>query len=463
LRWGKDSTGHRGFLSLGAIESCYLVHWPSISKAIGCSIPPGVIIHMLLVEKIVSAIAAGISFVKRQDRDWKITVVRSSLSTFFYQMVFPYVSVYTLALGATATQLGIVNSLGMGLAGLIGPFVGWTIDSYGAKRVYLIGIGLLAASYLTYGTARSWHIAIFAMLAFWLGQTASGVSCSVICGNTLASKDRATGMSLCETVAAGVLGIAAPLLGAFLVRRFGGANVGGIRPVFFVCLAGTLATFFLIFGKLSDRKWGARGATGPKAFFRELATVLKERPRLRRWIVVSSLNFLPMGMVLPFTQPFAHVVKGADEFILGAMVTGFAVTPLVFGVLIGRLADKIGRKRVLYFTNPLLWISSLLLIYAPNGGVLIVAGVLQGFYYVSSVIASAMTFELMAPEQMGKWLGILRLFRMCLAACAAYVAGAIWDNVGPQYVFLTVIGLDLLIKMPLLISMPETLVTEDQG
>jgi MFS family permease len=353
--------------------------------------------------------------------------------------------------------LGIANSVGMGLAGLIGPFVGWTIDSYGVKNMYLVGIGLLAASYLAYGTARSWHIAIFAMLAYWLGHTASGVSCSVICGNTLASKDRATGMSLCETVAAGILGIAAPLLGALLVRQFGGADVSGIRPVFFVCLAGILATFLLISWKLSDRKWGVRGAPGAKAFWHELATVLKERPRLRRWIVVSSLDYLPMGMVFPFTQPFAHQVKGADEFILGAMVTGVAVTPLVFGVFIGRLADRIGRKRVLYFITPLFWISSLLLIYAPSRGVLILAGVLQGFYFLSSVVAGAMTFELMSPKQMGKWLGILRLFRMCLAACAAYVAGAIWDNVGPQYVFLAVVGLDLLIKMPLLITMPETL------
>ena len=52
---------------------------------------------------------------------------------------------------------------------------------------------------------------------------------------------------------------------------------------------------------------------------------------------------------------------------------------------------------------------------------------------------------------------------MSLAACAAYAAGAIWDNIEPQYVFLTVIGLDLLVKMPLLISMPETLMLEEQG
>jgi len=67
-----------------------------------------------------------------------------------------------------------------------------------------------------------------------------------------------------------------------------------------------------------------------------------------------------------------------------------------------------------------------------------------------------MTFELVPPEQMGRWLGIVRFFRMLLAAGSAFVAGVIWDNVGPQYVFLAVIGLDLFIRIPLLIGMPET-------
>lgn len=41
----------------------------------------------------------------------------------------------------------------------------------------------------------------------------------------------------------------------------------------------------------------------------------------------------------------------------------------------------------------------------------------------------------------------------------AVLAGLIWDKIGPQYVFLTFIALDLAIRMPLLISMPETLET----
>ena len=115
------------------------------------------------------AISKGIGFLRRQPRDWKITVARSSAERFVYQLVFPYLSIYTVALGASATQLGIVNSAGMGVAGLLSPLSGWLIDRIGAKTIYLIGIGLLVVSYLTYGVAQSWTIIIIAMAAYWLG------------------------------------------------------------------------------------------------------------------------------------------------------------------------------------------------------------------------------------------------------------------------------------------------------
>ena len=112
-------------------------------------------------QAMVGAISKGVGFVRMQQRDWKVTVVRSSLDWFFYQMIFPYLSIYTMALGATGTQLGIVNSVGMGIAGLVSPFLGWTIDRSGVKRIYLIGITLLVISYLTYGVAQYWTIIIF--------------------------------------------------------------------------------------------------------------------------------------------------------------------------------------------------------------------------------------------------------------------------------------------------------------
>jgi len=409
-----------------------------------------------IAEKTFGAISRGYGFLKRQQRDWKVTVVRTSSALFFYQMVFPYVSVYAMALGATGTQLGIINSVGMGVAGLVAPLIGWLIDRIGVKRIYLIGIVLLAVSYLVYGLAQSWTIIIIAMVAYWLGFVISGHGCAVICGNSLASEDRATGMSLCETFAAGILGLTAPMLGALLVTTFGGVNVSGIRPLFFVCLAGTIATFLLILTQLSNRKWGKLGETS-LSFFRDLSQIFKQGHNLKRWLLITCVGNLPFFMLLPFVQPFAHEVKGADQYILGAMVTAYAVAPLVLGIPAGRLADKIGRKKVIYLTMPLVWAFSLMLIWAPSPGFLIGAGVLQGFIYISSVVMGAMTFELVPSEQMGRWMGIVRFFRMLLAAGAVYLAGVIWDNVGPQYLFLSVIAFDLLIRIPLLIGMPETL------
>ena len=90
-------------------------------------------------------------------------------------------------------------------------------------------------------------------------------------------------------------------------------------------------------------------------------------------------------------------------------------------------------------------------------GFLRAAGILQGFYFVSITVTGAMTFELVPAEQMGRWLGIIRFVRLLLSAGSAYAAGVIWDKLGPQYVFITVILLDLFIRIPLLIGMPETL------
>ena len=218
----------------------------------------------------------------------------------------------------------------------------------------------------------------------------------------------------------------------------------------------TLGTFALVLTQLSDRRWVNVRAT-PKRMFRDLNQVLKEGRHLKRWLVISSVSQLPLAMVLPFAQVYAHVVKGADAYVLGAMVTGCAVTSILFAIPLGRLADRVGRKTVLYVAMPLFWISNLVLVWAPDPTFLIVAGVLQGFYFISGPIGAAMEREMVPADQMGRWLGITRLFKMLLSALMAAVAGVMWDKVGPQYLFLGFVAIDLVLRLPLLVGMPETL------
>ena len=401
-------------------------------------------------------LGSGLAFLKRQHRDWKITVLRTSLDKLAYQMVFPYLSIYIVALGATGTQLGMVNSIGMIIAGLCGPFTGWFIDRIGPKRIYLIGIGFMAVSYLTYGLAQSWEVTVVAMIGYWLGFSTSNHSCSTICGNCLVNRDRATGMLICETVAAGFLGMAGPMLAAWLVTLYGGVNTAGIRPLFFSGLLITSVTFVFILTQLSEQKWVKAGSQRPH-LIRDISQVLKGGRHLKKWLVISAVSQLPLGLVFPFTQVFAYQIKGANEFILGAMVTGSALASIIFAVPLGRLADRIGRKRVLYITIPLFWVANLMLILAPSPALLVVAGILQGFYFIGAPVVAAIERELVPPEQMGRWVGINRFFKMILSAILALSAGVIWDRIGPQYIFILFVAIDLLIRMPLLIGIPETL------
>jgi DHA1 family bicyclomycin/chloramphenicol resistance-like MFS transporter len=173
-------------------------------------------------------------------------------------------------------------------------------------------------------------------------------------------------------------------------------------------------------------------------------------------LIIASLTGMEMGMVTPYIQPYAHQFKGADQFVLGAMVTAGAVVPLVLGIPFGRLSDRMGRKMVIYLTSLPVVASYIMLIYTPSSIFLIVSGALQGFFVITSIVTVAMSRELVPPEQMGRWMGILGLGRMGLAAIMTYACGLIWDHVGPQYVFWFIIVF-YVIRLPLLVGMPETL------
>lgn len=403
-----------------------------------------------------SLLAKGVNFIMRQQRDWRVTVARTSLDKFLYQMVAPYITVYIVALGASASQLGAAISVGMVIAGLMSPFVGWFIDRSGPRRVYLFGISTVAVAYLIYGIAQDWMLTIVGMAAYWLGNNISIQGCATVCGNCLPNRDRATGMMICESVTAGVLGMAGPIIGAWLVHSLGGVNAAGIRPLFFICLAGTVVTFALVYTQLSNRRWGSQDRGAPD-LLRDLHQVMKEGRNLKRWLVIASVNMLPQGMVFPFATVYAHEFKNADELILGAMVTGAALTSMVLGIPFGRLADRVGRRVVLLVTAPLFWLSVVALLWAPNPLLVVAAGVLQGFYYIGMPIGGAMERELVPAQYMGRWLGIVRFFKLLALAGLTFLAGILWDGLGPAYVFFAFVALDLLVKVPLLLTMPETL------
>ena len=139
------------------------------------------------------------------------------------------------------------------------------------------------------------------------------------------------------------------------------------------------------------------------------------------------------------------------------MATATVVAQLVFGVPVGRLADKIGRKRIIYLLTPLWYASNLFLAFSPGPIALVLSAALLAFYNISLGAVDAMTLELLPLEQQGRWGGLLGLFAGLVIIPAPIIGGLIWRELGPIYVFLIPIVFDIVLRIPLLTTVPETL------
>ena len=403
------------------------------------------------------ALGSARTFIGRQKHNYRVGMVRSAANSFLKNLTAQYDSIYTVALGADPVQLGTVNSIGNGMAALISMPAGWLMDRYGIKRFYLLGVGLFAGAALVYALAPSWQAIIVAIVLLSVGMKLCGTGCSVICATSVHNEDRATAQNLCVTFAS-LLSMIAPLLAAPVVTVFGGMTAEGIRPLYYIRFVGYGLVFLFVAAQLYQPKRAAptEAATAP-VFIADFRQLFEGGGPLRRWMIVSALTWLPWAMITPFLQVFAHQMKGADAYVLAGMTTAAVLAQILFGIPLGRLADRIGRKKVIYLLTPLWYASSLLLIVSFNSATLILAGALQTFYLISLGITGAMSIELVPVERMGRWNGLLGLLRGLVTIPAPILGGLIWNELGPAYVFVIPLAVDLLVRIPLLTTIPETL------
>lgn len=408
-----------------------------------------------LMRAMTKPIARVGGFIARQKRNYRVAAARSAANSFLFNLTAPYDSVYTVALGAGSLEVGTVNSIGNAVAAATALPVGWLVDRYGFKRFYVLGMGLLAAVALIYAAAPTWQAIIAGMILYTVAVRLTGTGCSVISADSVANEDRATAQNVCATFRS-ILSMVAPMIAAPLVTAFGGMTVEGLRPLYYVRFVGYGVLLVVVAAQLNDVR-SNREATVGVSLASGFKGFLGESKRLRKWIVISSLTSLPMAMTPPFLQLFAHEVKGADQYVLGAMGTATILARLAFGIPFGRLADRIGRKRVIYLLTPLWYASHILLIFSFSPITLVLAGALWTFYYINSGVTGAMMLEIVPVEDMGKWSGLQGLFRGLVAVPAPILGGLIWRELGPMYVFLVPLVVDLVLRIPLLTTARETL------
>jgi MFS family permease len=389
----------------------------------------------------------------RQKRNWRTIVTRQIFNRFFNELTLQYANIYITLLGASPVQLGIVNST-LGVAqSLISIPLGLIRDRFNLRKIYLFGVAMLIFVPLLYALAPGWQMIAVAVLLSGLGSMIG--SCVIICDLSLPPSDRATGKALCEGIGA-LPTILAPTAAAVLITLFGGISVQNIRSLYWIQFTAMILLFLYVWRNLSDIERPNNILKGLNVL-REFGEVFTRGTAVKRWLLFQAVNMFTMTMLSTFRYPYIYEIKGATQYIIGGTATAMLITEVLFSTVIGRIADKVGRKKAFYLLIPLFSAANIALILAPTPQWIILSGFLMGFRMIAAFSYGSMTPELVPSECMGRWRGLIGLFTGLASIPAPIIGGLIWERLGPEWVFISVTAIDLFIRTPLLYTVPETL------
>ncbi|MFO7695878.1 MAG: MFS transporter [Anaerolineae bacterium] len=248
-----------------------------------------------MVSRIRIALGRALTFIRRQKPNYRVGVMHSAGNSLLTGLTSQYNGIFAVALGADSVQLGSLTSIGSAIGALISIPLGLAVDRRGVRPFFLLGIALSGAGALLYALAGDWRILIVAAILAAVALRMNSTSCSVICADSVKNEDRATAQSVCGTLAAS-LSVLAPLLAATLVTHFGGINVQGMRPLYYLRFVGYGVIFAVVASRLREPRVTRASRTGDRWGLADARQIFAGRTILWKWIAVSTLSALPMAM-----------------------------------------------------------------------------------------------------------------------------------------------------------------------
>ena len=273
--------------------------------------------------------------------------VTDLLGNFCRAMVFPYVSLYILALGGDATRIGFVNSLAP-LAGLIVfPIAGYIADHSNRVKLIVLAGYLSSAIILIYILAPNWQV--FAVAALLQGFLVFQFPArSALIADSLSPGDRGRGIGMMNTISTG-LAIFAPFIAGSVIAVYG-ANVG-VRLLYGVMMALYLTSAFIHLRFLKDTSPGSGKRLNvsdlPRALrdaYRGIPSMLGQLPRsLKALAGVIVLSFMANGVASAFWVVYAVEEIGLSSAEWGLILLIETALRLLMFIPAGIMVDRWGR------------------------------------------------------------------------------------------------------------------------
>ena len=387
-----------------------------------------------------------------------ILVVSWILMDFVNELPGTYYPDYVINLGGTPTILGVISAVSFLALALVQFPGGYLADKYGRRWLVSSLTFGVAISYIFYAVAPSWHFiligALFANLCL-LYQPAL----NALFADSLPPEKRGMGFSIVNLIMS-VSTTPAPLIAMFLVATYG--------PVLGMRIAYTIATIFyfaaaIIRLKLKESMRNVEKLNLMDAI-RSIPQSLKEGINVWRQVPRSTfylfLSRLILGASLAMCQPLFQVyafyvlqIGGQPNPALspqedpalqtariywGYIMIATVICIMILSFPVGKLIDKIGRKKPLILAGILLIPGTLLFIYGNYLTLYISFPIVSLAQLLMFSSFQALFADLVTQDKRGKANGSMNFFSCIFMAVGGLAGGILYDRVSPQLPFLPI-------------------------
>jgi MFS family permease len=298
-----------------------------------------------------------------------LTVTRV-LGMFCRSMVFPYASLYILALGGEPAQIGLVNAL-RPLAGLIMfPIAGYIADRAGRVNLIALGGYLSGCILLLYVLAPSWEVIALAgllqgFLVFQFPPT------SAIIADSLSPQHRGKGIATMNTLS-GALAMFSPYLAGAILDIHGENK--GMRLLYGVLMVANLLSATINLRFLQETSARSREKLSlsslPTAFkkaYGGIPAMLRQLPRsLKALAVVIVLGFASNAIASPFWVVYAKEQIGLATKEWGLILFIEMLLRSLLNIPSGMVIDRYGRTRFILASLLLALVATPLFVFSSN-------------------------------------------------------------------------------------------------
>ncbi len=371
----------------------------------------------------------------------KIFGIASFLNDFGADLIFPLWPIFlTTVLGANMAILGFIDGLGEAVVAISQAISGYISDKTKKRKIFIwLGYTFAGLSRIGYALVSTWQFIIPFRVLDRFGKMRGAPRDAVIAD---ISNDHDRGRNFGYLRMMDNLGAVCGVIFTILFFKY-----LGYEKLFLIAAIPSLIGAFLIFHFTKESTLHSKFESPfLKVPFRELD------PNLKRYLLLSAIFSLAS-----FSYSFLLIYAGKFGFAVTAIpVLYLLYNAVASGVSIpfGKMADRVGRKPVLFLAFLFWLLSCLLSIYLQNSIAIITTFVLYGLHLGAiEPVQRALVSELSLPDHRASTLGNFQMVIGLAALPASVIAGILWDtiNITAPFYFsaaltLVAMGMLLLVK-----------------